>query len=105
MTFNEYQKEAYKTAIPTTKNFTYMVCGLANEAGEVAGKFKKLVRGDTSTSQFKKELAKELGDVLWYISGVAKIAKLELDQIAIGNIKKLHDRQLRGKIKGNGDDR
>jgi NTP pyrophosphatase (non-canonical NTP hydrolase) len=105
MKFNEYQEQAFLTALPTAQNFTYMVSGLASEAGEVAGKFKKFVRGDTDPEVFKASITKELGDVLWYVAGLATLSGTSLEDIARENIEKLTKRKLEGKLHGYGDNR
>ena len=108
MNLNEYQTRALKTAIyPTETALTYTVLGLASEAGEVAGKLKKLIRdGDGElTPHAVGELAAEAGDCLWYIAAVADALGLTLDQIAEYNLAKLGDRQARGKLGGSGDQR
>jgi NTP pyrophosphatase (non-canonical NTP hydrolase) len=51
------------------------------------------------------ELAKELGDVLWYIAVLAYDLGLSLDDIAEMNLKKLTSRKARGTITGRGDNR
>jgi len=50
-------------------------------------------------------MAKELGDVLWYVSQLASELGLELDEIASANLDKLLSRQRRGVLSGSGDDR
>jgi len=105
MDFNAYQQEAYRTALPRCRNLTYMVLGLTNEAGEAAGKFKKALRGDRSLDDTKKILAEELGDVLWYAAGIATQIGYDLGTIADMNIQKLHSREMRGTLQGDGDAR
>jgi NTP pyrophosphatase (non-canonical NTP hydrolase) len=48
---------------------------------------------------------KELGDVLWFVSEMAYVLGLELEDIAQGNLQKLADRQQRNVLKGDGDER
>jgi len=48
---------------------------------------------------------KELGDILWYVAQLASLLDADLDDIAEQNLDKLLDRQERGKITGEGDDR
>jgi NTP pyrophosphatase (non-canonical NTP hydrolase) len=104
-TFDEYQQETMKTAVyDKDVAVTYLALGLASEAGEVAGKVKKWVRGDTSYVD-TDEIAKELGDVLWYVSQMAETFNLSLGDIAQANVDKLHSRMERDKIKGDGDNR
>jgi NTP pyrophosphatase (non-canonical NTP hydrolase) len=102
-TLREYQTAAWLTALPSTKNVNYMAMGLGNEAGEVLGKVKKIIRGDSSWST--QDISKEIGDVLWYCAGLASVLNLTLEGIARENINKLSDRKERGVIQGNGDTR
>jgi NTP pyrophosphatase (non-canonical NTP hydrolase) len=109
MNFNSYQTKARATAkYPIIGHgVIYPTLGLTNEAGEVAGKIKKIFRDkDGVISEADKDALKaELGDVLWYIAQVATELDLSLDDIAEYNIAKLLDRLERGKIKGDGDNR
>lgn len=109
MNFNEYQKAASKTAVypKLMHGSVYPTLGLAGEAGEVAEKVKKLVRDDNGNVSQEKiaDIKKELGDVLWYLSQVAREFDLTLEEIAQANIEKLTCRKTRGKIKGSGDNR
>ena len=109
MTFEEYQKLSRKTALyPNAgSNFVYPTLGLAGEAGEVAEKIKKVIRDKNSvvSEETKIEIAKELGDVLWYATQIATELGLSLDSIADSNIKKLYSRLDRGTLGGDGDNR
>ena len=109
MNFTDYQTKARGTAkYPLIGHgVIYPTLGLANEAGEVAGKIKKIFRDkDGVIGEAEREALKaELGDVLWYIAQVATELDLSLDEIAEHNIDKLLDRQARGKIQGDGDNR
>lgn len=109
MDFNDYQTKSRATAkYPIIGHgVIYPTLGLVNEAGEVAGKIKKVFRDkDGEISEETREALKaELGDVLWYIAQVATELDLALDDIAESNIAKLYDRLERGKIKGDGDNR
>lgn len=109
MNFTDYQTKSRATAkYPIIGHgVIYPTLGLVNEAGEVAGKIKKVFRdkdGEIS-EETRQALKAELGDVLWYISQVATELDLSLDEIAEANIAKLLDRLERGKIKGDGDNR
>lgn len=109
MDFNEYQQKSRKTAgYPAIGHAViYPTLGLTNEAGEVAGKIKKIFRDkDGRIGPEEREALKgELGDVLWYLSQVCTELDLTLDEVAGHNIAKLYDRLERGKIKGDGDNR
>lgn len=103
MTFNEYQKMARSTAIyPRDRAIVYPALGLTGEAGEVAEKVKKWIRDGNLD---KEAIAKELGDVLWYIAALSGDLSIDMDEIALRNIQKLQDRASRGKIQGSGDNR
>ncbi len=109
MDFNEYQTKSRKTAkYPAIGHpLIYPALGLVNEAGEVAGKIKKVFRDKDGqiSEETRQALKAELGDVLWYLAQVATELDLSLDEIAEYNIVKLYDRLERGKIHGDGDNR
>jgi NTP pyrophosphatase (non-canonical NTP hydrolase) len=109
MNFKEYQKKSRKTAIypNADNNFIYPTLGLAGEAGEVAEKIKKVIRDKNGVidDEKKKEIEKELGDVLWYVSQLASELGLSLEEVADKNIEKLYSRMDRGKLGGDGDNR
>ncbi len=108
MELNEYQKEALKTAkYPEKYRIIYPALGMGDEVGEVLGKIKKWLRGDDGveeiTTERKEALKLEMGDVLWYLSSLARDLDFSLDEIAKANIEKLKSRSDRGVIKGSGD--
>ena len=109
MTFEEYQKKSRETAIypDKDKNFIYPTLGLAGEAGEIAEKIKKVLRDKNGVidEETRKEISKELGDVLWYLSQLATEVELSLEEIAALNISKLQSRKDRGQLHGTGDNR
>ena len=106
MNFSEYQERANETAIyPEEYKLTYPTLGLAGEAGEVADKVKKIIRDGLSLAEEKESIAKELGDVLWYVAAVARDIGYSLEVIAEMNIEKLESRKERGALQGNGDNR
>lgn len=107
MEIDEYQKESRRTAIyPAIGHpVVYPTLGLANEAGEVAGKIKKIFRDKAGVigDGERAALQAELGDVLWYLAQVATELDLSLNEIAATNLEKLRSRQERGKLGGDGD--
>jgi len=109
MKFDDFQKESRKTAVypKIGKNIVYPTLGISGEAGEIAEKVKKIIRDDGGkiSKEKKEDLAKEIGDVLWYVSQLATELKVSLGDIAKGNVEKLKSRQKRGKLKGSGDNR
>lgn len=110
-TLNSYQNAAITTAIypgrGTFEGLVYVALKLNGEAGEVAEKIGKIIRDDASLMSLEKRdlIAKELGDVIWYIAAAAKELGYTLDEIARGNLEKLIDRQARGTLSGSGDNR
>jgi NTP pyrophosphatase (non-canonical NTP hydrolase) len=110
MTFEEYQKQAITTLIAhpdPLMDKTIMVLGIAGEASEIAEKWKKLVayREGKITEDDIRELSKEIGDVLWYLTVFADMLGVSMDQIATTNVQKLASRKARGVQKGSGDNR
>lgn len=108
LTLSAYQSAAQATAIyPRPRAIEYVALGLASEAGEVAGKIKKVLRDKDAAfdEDDKAGLAAELGDVLWYVAQLATELGLDLNDVAAGNIAKLQARKARGTIAGSGDQR
>ncbi len=113
MTINEYSTQAMSTDLfektddITNPAMLEKVFGLCGEAGEVAEKFKKLLRdkGGVASDDDKKELAKELGDILWYINSVGSYLGYDLEQIAQMNLDKVLSRKARNQTHGSGDNR
>lgn len=108
--FDSYQTRVHKTSLNTLINgdsLTYPILGLANEAGEVAGKVKKLYRdkGGVIDKEFIELIKDELGDVLWYVQEAATQLNISLYDIAMKNVNKLESRQSRSLIQGSGDNR
>jgi NTP pyrophosphatase (non-canonical NTP hydrolase) len=106
MRLDEYQMRAESTAIyPNEYAIIYPALGLTGEAGEVADKVKKIIRDGNSDLFYKDNIAKELGDVLWYVAVLARDLGYSLEEIAQTNLDKLEDRKNRDMLKGSGDDR
>lgn len=106
LTFDEYvdrallhKKEGLGIVYPALK-----LCG---EAGEVAEKIGKIIRdkGGRISENDRSEIAKELGDVLWYVASVADEIGYDFETIGRINLNKLDDRAARGVIGGSGDNR
>ena len=98
-----YENLAGQTAIfPKEKALEYLALGMTSEAGEVAGKVKKLIRDGRGD---KEAIAYEIGDVLWYCAVLASVLGVSLNTIMKKNLEKLHDRKVRGTLAGSGDDR
>lgn len=130
MNLPTYQKEAHAFAT-YGGNAMYPALGLAEEAGEVCGKIAKFIRKHGGTepiasanivglkvsngeldstftddmTEFKKNLSKELGDVMWMVAELCTVYGLDMEEVAEENIAKLTDRFNRGVIVGEGDNR
>ena len=111
LNFNEYQKSADTTAIYPNRNsisgLMYCALGLSGETGEVAECIKKLYRDHDGivTEDIKKNITKEMGDVLWYLAEIATELNISFNDIAQINVDKLTSRKERNVLHGNGDDR
>lgn len=93
-TFDEYEEEALKTEmkVPQDLGFRDLVLknalGCAGEAGEVAEMVKKWAfhgKGPLDKEKFRKEL----GDVLWYVTALARTQGWTLQEVAQENVNKL----------------
>lgn len=123
MKLNEYQQKAMTFA--KFSSLDYPFAGLAEESGEVLGKLAKAQRkwemcqesvleniqyGDNEFMsereiQLYSDIKKELGDCLWMLAACASNLNMSLEDLAQSNIDKLSDRDERGVICGEGDNR
>ena len=106
---DEYQRLSRKTAmtVKTDHPIVYPTLGLTNEAGEFAGKVKKIFRDKNGVidETDREALKQELGDVLWYVAQIATELGVSLEDVASSNLTKLFDRLERDQITGSGDNR
>jgi len=131
MTLNDYQNHTDKTALYPAKiadfmmetigldpasamenrsmerllELIYTTLGLTGEAGELANKIKKVLRGDFIYEDIRKDLIYELGDCLWYVAQIARALDICLEDIAAFNLQKLQRRLETGTLQGSGDNR
>jgi NTP pyrophosphatase (non-canonical NTP hydrolase) len=115
MTFEEYLKKIEgfdllgdgSTTNAGEPAYVAKILGLVGEAGEVAEKYKKVIRDKEGIigKEDKDLIIKELGDVLWYTAMLAKYLGVSFEDIAIANINKLSSRKERGVQRGSGDNR
>ena len=93
MDASEYQKRAMKTLNPALEKKDVLinsVMGLCGESGEAIDIVKKwLAQGHTLD---KEHLAKELGDIAWYLAEAATALDLSLGDILQANLNKLEKR-------------
>jgi NTP pyrophosphatase (non-canonical NTP hydrolase) len=112
-TFRDYQDDAGTTAIypeadtGSPEAITYVILGLVGEAGEVANKYKKVLRDNNGITDLDSltAIASEIGDVLWYSARLASELGINLSTIAAENFRKLNARKETGTIGGSGDNR
>lgn len=108
MHLNDYQDWTITTAIypeaGTGGNLElyYLSLGLTSEAGEVAGKVKKIIRDNKYDPG---SIMSELSDVLWYVARLADSLGMTMEDLATLNYGKLTKRQAAGTLSGSGDER
>ncbi|MEH7355089.1 nucleoside triphosphate pyrophosphohydrolase family protein [Neobacillus drentensis] len=93
MNLNEYQNLALRTRnenIGTVQELANYALGLNGESGEVADLIKKAIFHGHELN--RHELAKELGDVMWYVANISKVAGFTLEEITTMNVTKLMKR-------------
>lgn len=74
----------------------YLVVAINEEAGEIAGWYKKFVLRENPTGKFSEEdLKGELGDVLFYLTRMASLHGWTLSDVMDHNRAKLDDRVAR----------
>lgn len=108
MNCNEYQNWTIETAIYPgagkggLDELCYLALGLSSEAGEVAGKIKKLQRdGSLDTAGTIHEVA----DCCWYIARLAESLGFTFEDLLRINHAKLTKRKSAGTLSGSGDKR
>lgn len=100
LSLDAYQVYAERTAgkdLSFTLDLAVCALGLAGEAGEVADLIKKVVgHGHPLDEATKKKLAKELGDVAWYLAVVSLRLGFPLSHVCMTNVEKLRARYPEG---------
>ena len=103
MNINDYQKWTISTAVyPGAgkhgfQEMIYLTLGMASEAGEFAGKIKKIVRGDVIDPE---SVVAEAGDVLWYLARICDNMGIQMEDLAEYNMRKLEERKAKNAIQG-----
>jgi len=100
--------EIFRTAkIEADCDWTYPVMGLSEEAGEVSGKFAKIIRDKHGRIGIDdvQAIKKELGDCMWMIAEICTCLGISLEDVMAQNIQKLTDRKHRNVLSGSGDNR
>ena len=97
MEVNEYQKLAMTTLNPALNKRDVLinsVMGLCGESGEAIDIVKKWMAQGHELD--RERLAKELGDIAWYLAEAATALDLSLEEILQANIEKLKKRYPEG---------
>ena len=97
MTGNEYQRLAMTTLNPGLSKRDILinsVMGLCGESGEAIDIVKKHLHQGHELD--KAALAKELGDIAWYLAEAATALDMQLEDILSANIEKLRSRYPEG---------
>ncbi len=92
VTPNEYQKEAMRTAGKHSPLDLLVngVMGIAGEGGECVDMVKKMLYQGHELD--REHLAKELGDVAWYLAVTAHAIDYPLEDVLLMNVEKLRRR-------------
>lgn len=97
MELSDYQMKALRT-LNTTNDFKMNrvnICmGLAGETGETIDYLKKVIFHGHELD--KEKLKSELGDILWYVSNLAYLYSIDLEDVAQANVEKLNKRYPQG---------
>lgn len=97
MDIKEYQEKATRTVntrLSRKDQLSNLCMGLCGESGEVVDYLKKCIYHDHKLE--KEKLFEELGDIMWYLTNIATLFNLPMDNILDKNIKKLEERYPEG---------
>ena len=97
MTIGEYQALAMRTLNPELNKRDVLinsVMGLCGESGEAIDIVKKWMAHGHELD--KEHLAKELGDIAWYLAEAATALDMDMEEILRANIEKLKNRYPEG---------
>tara|TARA_R110002020_G_C16195655_1_gene765839 strand:+ start:901 stop:1251 length:351 start_codon:yes stop_codon:yes gene_type:complete len=101
-TYKEFSRETAQ--YPKEREMDYLMIGLANEVGELLGKYKKMIRGDENKQSYDGWIG-EMGDIMWYLIRLCDVLDLTLYEVMETNVAKLTKRLAEDTIMGDGDDR
>lgn len=116
MTIDEYIAKIKEFVVVRNEDLeAYLITLLASEAGEVAGEYGKVLRGDYHLSdthflyydeaRYRDKIIKELGDCAFALFLLSDFYGFTLEQVMQANIDKLAARKEKGTIMGEGSDR
>ena len=96
--FHDYQmwtRKYWNDTLDWESQVLHACLGLGSEAGEVLDQIKKpwfSPRQDVHKTVSRGEVAKELGDVLFYLARLADLFNIPLEQVIDTNVGKLEKR-------------
>lgn len=96
--------------VTTNDEELYSFISQARVVCEKAAEWKRRIRDSGETFDWfdvttNESIYSELGDILWYLAALSNDYNADLDRVAESNLRKLQDRQARGKLKGKGGNR
>lgn len=98
MEISEYQRAARETSqlrLGGPHSAVAPMLGLASETGSILNVYKKYLRDGIDLIANREFLHEELGDLLWYLAAVATACDLDLEEIAVANLRRTRDRYPR----------
>jgi hypothetical protein len=102
-TLNEFQKNAFGTAVypgqGTTKGIEYTLFGALGEVGELANKYKKILRSEHNPYNYREALMDEAMDGVWYLMAFLKELGYTFEEGGQFNLAKLATRKATGTLK------
>jgi NTP pyrophosphatase (non-canonical NTP hydrolase) len=92
-TFSEYQAMVERTNERPSRAVSLM--GLVGEVGDLHSMMKKLLLQKDNPA-FRTELREEFGDLLWYLTSLASLYDIPLDEVVKANTEKAESLYLKG---------
>ena len=107
MNVKEYEDFMSTSKVYDCLPIVYPILGMNGEAGEAAEKVKKCLRDNNGVfdGQIKKDLMKEIADVLWYVWATADDMGYTLEDVMEIGVQKVKERQATNTVHGSGDNR
>ena len=103
MSLNEYQQRAYGTAVypgqDSPRGIEYTLFGALGELGEIANKYKKILRSEHNVYGHREDLMDETGDAIWYLMAFLKELGYTFEEAGQYNLNKLAKRKQAGELK------
>ena len=95
MDLNEFQALSSRTDNTSSdreQSLLISLLGMAGETGTLLAEYKKKLRDGNSYNLFEQRTAEDLGDLLWYVSNIATVLEIPLEDVARKNLAKNNDR-------------